>query len=321
MEALIFAPLSWLYRLGTWIDRSLRTKHRLSRPVISVGNLALGGRSKTPVVIHLCRRLKSAGFAPVVLTRGHARAVKDSIQWNLGDASDSLFLGDEATEIARSGAADAVLVGKHRAENAQKFLYSQSKVKPWVFVLDDGFQHWSLIRDVDIVLVNQKDKGNRVFPWGELREHPSALQRADYVLTIGKDILKETQLSASAQSLVQPLVLTTRANVKDYLREMKKRFPDMRQKILKDHASAQAIENAIRLFEGSDVILGDKESVKLLSDVEYRTWLEVGCIKKRFGATEKRLHRAALHISWVAEHSVLQQIFSKLRNFDGVFVS
>lgn len=321
MEALIFAPFSWLYRLGTWIDKTLRTKHRLPRPVISIGNLALGGRSKTPMVIYLCRKLRSAGFAPVVLTRGYGRINKKSVEWNLGDPSDASQMGDEATEVARSGAVDAILVGARRAENAQKFLFSQKKVRPWVFVLDDGFQHWSLERDVDIVLVSEADLINHVLPWGELREPPSALKRADHVLTIGKDILKETQIAESAKSLNHPLVLTTRASVKDYLRDMKKLYPELKFKSLRDHASRESMEKAIYHFQGTDVILGDKEAVKLLSETEYKAWLDLGLVKKRYASVDKNLHRAALLVSWRAEHSVLQKIYAKLRKFDEVSVS
>ena len=135
MEALIFAPLSWVYQIISGFCRLLKTKHRLPFPVLSVGNIAMGGRAKTPLVILICEKLKSMGFEPVVLTRGYGRKLKSPVLWD-GGISDASLMGDEATEIARSGFAFAVLVGADRFANAKKFLANQKVPQKFVFVLD-----------------------------------------------------------------------------------------------------------------------------------------------------------------------------------------
>ena len=310
--AILFAPFSWLYRLGTWLDRRSTRTLSLPFPVVSVGNIALGGRAKTPFVIHLCRRLRAAGYLPVVLTRGYGRTLREDVVWRAGESADPLRMGDEATEIARAGAAEAILVGKRRAANAQRFLNTQSTVKPWVFVLDDGFQHWALARDVDIVIVSEDDLGNRVLPWGELREPPSSLDRAQVVLRLGLDLLKDTEM-ATAPSGASPLVLTTRAGYAPYLREMKKRFLQAESLPLRDHATREKILAALAGRSSGEVILGDKEAVKIFDESEYRTWLEHGTLSKKFAGKEKKFYRAFLRLTWQNEHATLQKILSLLK--------
>jgi len=310
--ALLFAPFSWLYRVGTWLDRRFTRTQRLPFPVVSVGNIALGGRAKTPFVIHLCRRLRAAGYLPVVLTRGYGRAHSGDVVWRAGESSDPLRMGDEATEMARAGAAEAILVGKRRAANALNFLNAQATVRPWVFVLDDGFQHWALARDADIVIVNDEDLTNRVLPWGELREPPSALARAQVVLRLGTDLLKDTEVPAAPASEA-PLVLTTRAGYAPYLREMKRRFPRAESLPLRDHAPREKILAALAGRSGQDVILGDKEAVKIFDENEYRTWLERGTLTKKFAGKEKKFYRAFLRLTWQNEHAALQKILSLLK--------
>lgn len=313
METLIFAPLAWLYQLGTWIHRRLQRAHRLPFPVLSVGNISMGGRAKTPLVIHLCRRLRAAGFLPVVLTRGYGRKSREPVLWTGGVAEPAL-LGDEATEIARSGVADAVLVGPRRFANAQNFLWQQKQIKSWVFVLDDGFQHWALARDVDVVVVTPEDLENHVVPQGELRETPAALARAHVVLQLGRDLVKETVVAGGVSRDAKLLVLTTRAAPRAYQAEMKKKFGGAELHALRDHASSADMQKAIRGFEGQDILLGDKEAVKLLTDEEYRRWLASGELSKKILGAEKRFYRASLVLSWKNEHQTLQSILKRLNS-------
>ena len=146
-----------LYRAGILRGR------RLHRPVISVGNIAAGGAGKTPAVIAICRRLKAEGLRVAVLTRGYGRHNKTysgSVTSN-----DAAKFGDEPVLIKYSSGAD-VLVGANRYENARDYDCD-------VFVLDDGFQHLRLRRDLDLVI----DAPARFH-----REGRSALRHADVVI-------------------------------------------------------------------------------------------------------------------------------------------
>ena len=151
-----------LYRAGI-----LRAK-RLKRPVISVGNIAAGGAGKTPAVIRIVQFLIDQGWRVAVLTRGYGRA---SDATGLIDNLDAARWGDEPVLIKKSAAKADVIVGKNRYENAREYL---RKNDCDVFVLDDGFQHMQIARDLDLVI----DAGPaRVF-----REGRSALRDADVVI-------------------------------------------------------------------------------------------------------------------------------------------
>ena len=146
-----------LYRAGI-----LRGK-RLHRPVISVGNIAAGGTGKTPAVIAICRRLAAEGLRVAVLTRGYKRG--DQSYSGLVTGRDAGKFGDEPVLIAATTNVD-VLVGANRYENARNYDCD-------VFVLDDGFQHLQLRRDLDLVI----DAPARFH-----REGRSALADADHVI-------------------------------------------------------------------------------------------------------------------------------------------
>lgn len=145
-----------LYRNGV-----LKPK-RLPRPVISIGNIAAGGTGKTPAVIAVTKFLQSRGLRVAVLTRGYGR--KEDAQGPI-TSLDAYKFGDEPVLIKRATNA-IVIVGKNRYENARD-------IDADVFVLDDGFQHLQLHRDLDIVI----DAPSRFY-----REGRSALRDADLVI-------------------------------------------------------------------------------------------------------------------------------------------
>jgi tetraacyldisaccharide 4'-kinase len=150
-----------LYRSGF-----LKSK-RLPRPVISVGNLAAGGSGKTPAVIAIARELAKRGLTVAVLTRGYGRAGDDS---GLVTSLDAGRFGDEPVLIKSKLSNVHVIVGLNRYDNATSFL-SQNDCD--VFILDDGFQHLPLARDLDVVI----DAGR-----GWMREGRSALADAGIVI-------------------------------------------------------------------------------------------------------------------------------------------
>jgi len=153
---------------------------RLPRPVVSVGNLAMGGAGKTPHVIHLARWLTGQGRRVGVLSRGYGRKSR-GVRWvsdGEGPIAPAAEGGDEPVLIARSLPGIPVVVGESRAD-AGRDLLSRRQVD--VILLDDGFQHLSLRRDADLLLVDcGRGLGNGwTAPLGPLREPPSHARFAD----------------------------------------------------------------------------------------------------------------------------------------------
>jgi len=140
--------------------------------VISIGNVTMGGSGKTPVALYLAERLSK----PAILTRGYRRQSTGNLILAAGEQAPWSETGDEAQIFLRSGLAP-VGIGADRAE-VGRLLEERFAVEH--FILDDGLQHWSLDRQVDIVLVDSLDP----FPPARLREPMSALSRADiFVIT------------------------------------------------------------------------------------------------------------------------------------------
>jgi tetraacyldisaccharide 4'-kinase len=176
-EALVRAR-NGLYNAG------LLKRRRLPNPVISVGNLTLGGTGKTPLVIHAAGILSSLGYTPAVLTRGYRRDRPGQpriLPPGRGDDGDASLLGDEPALIRRrvpsawmGVSADRYGAGRLIARHAPDA----------VFLLDDGFQHRALHRDLDIVVLDASRPlgSDRVFPRGTLREPPHALRRCHAVV-------------------------------------------------------------------------------------------------------------------------------------------
>ena len=165
-------------------DRGLLRRERAAAPVVSVGALTTGGSGKTPFVLWLARRLQQRGLRPCIVTRGYggtSRATRLVEPARALDAAVVAESGDEAALLAaRSGAVVAISPLRIDACRAATAMFS-----PDVFVLDDGFQHRALARDLDIVLVDGHEKEQRLLPAGPLRERPSALARADVVISSG----------------------------------------------------------------------------------------------------------------------------------------
>jgi tetraacyldisaccharide 4'-kinase len=196
---MLLAPLQWVYgsvirARNARFDRT--PAQRLQWPVISVGNLSIGGAGKTPLVICLAQMLKSAGWQPDVLSRGYGREGKQIEKVDPTGTAERF--GDEPLLMARS-AEIPVYVG---ASRYQAGLVAEREVvagRP-VHLLDDGFQHRQLHRNVDIVVVHRSDLEARLLPAGRLREPLTSLQRADVVVLREEDAGLEVTLRA----LVRP---------------------------------------------------------------------------------------------------------------------
>jgi tetraacyldisaccharide 4'-kinase len=177
-------PLTGLYGAGTALrntlfDRGVLSARRLQQPVVSVGNLSVGGSGKTPFVIALGELLKARGIRFDVLTRGYRRKTRGVlvVETN-GKAAD---FGDEPLLIARRLGVP-VIVGESRYEAGR---VAELKFQPQLHILDDGFQHRSLARDFDVVLMTERDFDDRLLPSGQLREPLSSLRRADAIVLPG----------------------------------------------------------------------------------------------------------------------------------------
>lgn len=186
---LLLAPLAFLYgtilRIRALLYRTgILATRRLPCPVISIGNLTVGGTGKTPLTILLARELQQRGKRVAVLSRGYG----GSLEGQVAVVSDgaSLLLGpgqagDEPCLLARSVAGLIVVIGSDRY---QAGLVALERFRPDVLLLDDGFQHIRLYRDLNILLLDAtRPFGNGwTVPLGMLREPRTALQRADLAL-------------------------------------------------------------------------------------------------------------------------------------------
>jgi tetraacyldisaccharide 4'-kinase len=161
------------------MERRPERRRRLSRPVISVGNLSMGGTGKTPVVAAIAQWLITAGHRPSVLSRGYGRT----------DAVDGVTVVDRATPVARAGDEPLMLArqvpGATVCVSPDRYLGGvlAEKLGCTVHILDDGFQHIELARDLDILVTTIGEVPNgRVIPFGRLREPKDAAGRAQFLV-------------------------------------------------------------------------------------------------------------------------------------------
>ena len=179
-------PLSAIFGAGialrnTLYDRRWLKVRKLARPVVSVGNISVGGSGKTPFVIALGRVLKERGIAFDVLSRGYGRKSADTAVVDAQGSPEQF--GDEPLLITRHLDVSA-LVG---ADRYQAGVLAEQRFDATLHLLDDGFQHRQLHRDFDIVMLPASDLNDTLLPVGRLREPSSALQRADAVVVYSEE--------------------------------------------------------------------------------------------------------------------------------------
>lgn len=155
---------------------------RLPRPVVSVGNLRVGGSGKTPTVIALGLELQRQGLRFDVLSRGYRRA-STRLEVAETGAEDAARVGDEPKLLATRLHAPVVV----HPDRFRAGLEAERRYPSQLHLLDDGFQHRQLYREFDLVLVSPGDLDDRLLPLGRLREPPAALARAQAVLWVGDE--------------------------------------------------------------------------------------------------------------------------------------
>jgi tetraacyldisaccharide 4'-kinase len=170
-------------------QKNVLPSHQLPGFVISVGNLEAGGTGKSPVVMAVATHLLKTGARPAILTRGYRSgldaeesAVLLGADILMPPASGRAFHADEATMQARKLAQVPVIIGAQRWAAAQRYLEKHPAPTHWI--LDDGFQHLRLKRQLDIVLLDAENPlhNGRCLPAGRLREFPRTLQFAQLIL-------------------------------------------------------------------------------------------------------------------------------------------
>ena len=199
----LMANRSRLYRNGFF------RQEKLAVPVISVGNLVLGGTGKTPLVLYIAEFLRAKNKKPAILSRGYKGTASGTI--NVVSDGKTILLdagsaGDEPRLLAEKLPGTPIIIGKKRSVTG-RFALDSFDIDH--LILDDGFQHLAIKRDLDLVLFNaEKLLGNgRVLPGGELREPLSALTRADAFILTGS-------------------VASQNAKVKEFLGLLNSMFPD-----------------------------------------------------------------------------------------------
>lgn len=180
LYGLLMALRASLYRIG------LLPSTRMPVPVVSIGNLTMGGTGKTPLVQYVARLLQRQGRHPAVVSRGYGGTA--SGRCNIVSAGEFPMLaaavaGDEPRLLAETLAGVPVLTGRSRKFPARRAVEMGADV----LILDDGFQHLALKRDINLVLFHADTlAGNsRVFPGGDLREPVASLKRADAFIITG----------------------------------------------------------------------------------------------------------------------------------------
>jgi tetraacyldisaccharide 4'-kinase len=205
LKRLLLQGPAWVYelavrlRIAAYETRYLKS-NRLEATVISVGNITLGGTGKTPLVDYIARYLSQEGYSVAILTRGYARKSKGQIVLNgqvasspvsekgtrHPDSESYLETGDEPLLLARSLPEVPVVINKHRFEAG---IWAEQRLGSQVLILDDGFQHLSLARDLNLLVLDATDPfgGFRMVPFGRLREPLYGIKRADAVIVTRAD--------------------------------------------------------------------------------------------------------------------------------------
>jgi len=247
---LLLKPAELLYRGINRVRRDLYRRgvlkaKRLPVPVISVGNIAIGGSGKTPVVIAVARLLAERGYRVAVLTRGYGRSGNAE---GVVDSEDAAKWGDEPVVIKKRLGNVAVIVGSNRYDNGSRYSCD-------VFVLDDGFQHLQLARDLDIVIDAPAD---------HYREGRSALRDAGVVIprsieAAGLDRFRDKRVFAFSG-------LAGNEQFFDMLRRAgitlagTRGYPDHHRYSSEDIASIKAAASAVK---AEAIVTTEKDAVKI----------------------------------------------------------
>ncbi|HKS94860.1 MAG TPA: tetraacyldisaccharide 4'-kinase, partial [Terriglobia bacterium] len=204
--SLVLLPLAEVFHAGVALRHAAYRhgwikKQRLARPVISVGNLTVGGTGKTPLVAWIARRLMAGGHRPSILTRGYGRRRGPKmivLEPRAGRAAHPREVGDEPAWLARQLPEVPIIVAADRYEAGH---VAEERFRVDVHLLDDGFSHLPLARDIDIVTLDSTIDLRReaLLPAGRLREPYAALARADLIVLTRAELADPARLEELAR--------------------------------------------------------------------------------------------------------------------------
>jgi tetraacyldisaccharide 4'-kinase len=189
----VFLPMSWVFGVAVWVrnflfDNGLLPVRKLPGTVISVGNIAVGGTGKTPIVIELAKKIISKDGTPAIVTRGYKSGLGHR-EWQvlrdgnvIAGVSRSNVIADEARMQSKALKGIPVVVGARRFHAVRSFLREAHDVNISHWILDDGFQHRQIYREVDIVVVDVRNPSGNLLPVDYFREDFTAIKRADMVI-------------------------------------------------------------------------------------------------------------------------------------------
>ena len=220
---MIWLPLSILFRLIYTVrnylyDANIVKSRILPCKVISVGNITTGGSGKTPTVEFLSLYLKSLGKNVGIISRGYGRSSRNTKIVTDGIKKPTSWenFGDEAFLLANKLDQVPIIVGESKYASGLKMV---KEFNTEVIIIDDGFQHRILHRDLDIVLVNSKDtsKDHRPVPLGTLRESLSNLKRADLIIYTKSNIHNTSDYLINALNHIKINKIKSTINIDDKL--------------------------------------------------------------------------------------------------------
>jgi tetraacyldisaccharide 4'-kinase len=272
-------PLALLFGAGvhlrnTLYDRGVARPRRLPGPVVSVGNLSVGGTGKTLFIIVLGELLRRRGVKFDILSRGYGRQSKGvRIVDPAGSAKD---FGDEPILMARRLGVP-VVVGEDRYDAG---LAAEQAFGPQLHLLDDGFQHRALARDFDIVLVTPEDATDRLLPAGRLREPLPSLRRADAVVLswgassdafpIQGQYVWQIRRGVLVKDIpARPIVFCGIAHPKKFLMQMRlARIEPVGEALFRDHHaySEQDVRDLLKMRQESEAggfVTTEKDAINL----------------------------------------------------------
>lgn len=204
--AYLLLPFSWLFQLLSYLRRCYYRriqKARFKAAVIIVGNISVGGTGKTPLVGWLAEFLLNQGFKPGIVMHGYGTKERKLIE--VTAASDVKEVGDEALLLAKKSGCPMV-AGRNRPQAVNSLLSAFPDVD--IVICDDGLQHYALDRDIEIAVIDgQRRLGNGFcLPAGPLRESPKRLKEVDFVVTNGKALKGEWQMTTALSLTIHQVV-------------------------------------------------------------------------------------------------------------------
>jgi len=253
--SLLLTPLSWLYGGGMWLRRRLASSTSYPVPVISVGNLVIGGSGKTPFVIALGKRYRERKVW--VVSRGYGRRSRGLVEVSRpGEIRVPVeSSGDEAMEMARALPEAGVIVSEDRRAGIERALELGAEL----IVLDDGFNRVE-IGKFEILLEPERLPNRRVLPAGPFREFPSTARLADLRLKEGREYRREVRVTEATDRMVLVSSIARPRRLEPWLPpEVVARYH------FADHAwpDPEKLRELLELHDARSLLVTEKDAVKL----------------------------------------------------------